>query len=194
VGSRYGEGFSTFTRWWERVLTEFEKRKELVLVLRPHPLFFGTLLARRIWSQAQIDAFLARCELAGNVLIDRQASYLPLFARADAMLSDASSFVLEFAATGKPLLYLHNPDGPSLNEDGNFVRDHLYWGEADGDLESFLNQVAQGTDPMGPARWAAYPEFMHLPPEGAGAAVKAAILRRLEAELPSSIANLAVST
>ncbi len=193
AGSRYGEGFSTFLRWWEQVLAEFAHRPELALVIRPHPLLFGTLEARRIWTPAQTQDFLRRAAATGNVLIDRSASYLPLFARTDAMLSDASSFILEYGATGKPLLYLHNPDGPGLNDDGDFVRDHLAWAEQDEDLARFLDDVAAGRDPRGEARRRAFPDYMHQPPEGVGRAVKQAILDRLAAELPAPACVLAAS-
>lgn len=179
----WGEGFSTFTRWCDFMLGEFERRgKELALVIRPHPLFFGTLEARRIWTRAQTDAFMRRIGRAGNIVIDREPSYLPLFARADALMSDASSFVLEFAATGKPLLYLHNPQGPQLNDDGDFVRDHCHWGEQEDEIRAFLDQTAAGTDPRGPARRAAFPQYLHQPKQGAGRAVADAVLARLQCE------------
>jgi hypothetical protein len=185
AGSPSGEGFSTFTRWWEQIVAQFATRPDLALVIRPHPLLFGTLEARRIWDAAQVREFLRRVEAAGNIRFDREGSYLPLFARADAMISDASSFILEYAATGRPLLYLHNPDGPGLNEDGEFVRDHLDWAERAADLNAFLDHVAAGRDPRGEARRLAYPAYMHQPPGGAGAAVRQAILDRLASEAPA---------
>lgn len=185
AGSPSGEGFSTFTRWWEQIVAQFAARPDLALVIRPHPLLFGTLEARRIWDAAQVREFLRRTAAAGNIRFDREGSYLPLFARADAMLSDASSFILEYAATGRPLLYLHNPDGPGLNEDGEFVRGHLDWAEHAADLNTFLDHVAAGHDPRGEARRRAYPGYMHQPPGGAGAAVRQAILDRLAQEAPA---------
>jgi len=184
AGSVWGEGFSTFARWWEFLLAEFARRPDLALVIRPHPLFFGTLLSRQIWTQAQIDTFLRRTQAAGNVLIDRHPSYLALFKRADAMLSDASSFVLEYGATGKPLVYLHNPDGPGLNDDGDFVREHFYTAEREPELAAFLDMVEAGRDPRGAARRRAFPEYLHQPPEGVGTAVKRAVLDRLKREAP----------
>lgn len=182
AGSPAGEGFSTFTRWWRPVIAAFAARPDLALVIRPHPLLFGTLESRHIWSPAQVQEFHRAVQAAGNIRLDREGSYLPLFARADAMLSDASSFILEYAATGRPLLYLHNPDGPGLNEDGDFVRDHLDWAEHDADLDAFLDRVAAGLDPRGEARRRAYADYMHQPPGGAGAAVRDVILERLAAD------------
>lgn len=177
-----GTGYSTFLLWQDLLLQEFTRRSDLALVIRPHPLFFGALESRRIWSRAQVDAFMRRVVRSGNIVIDREASYLPVFGVSAAMLSDASTFLLEYAATGKPFLYLHNPKGPSLNADGEFIRSHAYTAETAGEITAFLDQVAAGTDPRGPERAAAYPEVMHRPAGGVAAAIKAHLLARLAAE------------
>lgn len=183
-----GTGYSTFLLWQEFLLQEFARRQDLAFVIRPHPLFFGTLEARRIWSRAQVEDFLRRVAEAGNVLIDRRASYLPVFAASHAMLSDASTFLLEYAATGKPLLYLHNPRGPSLNDDGEFVRAHSYTAERAEEIAAFLDLVARGEDPRGEARRRAYPEVMHCPAEGVGEAIKHHLRQRLAAECARPVA------
>lgn len=151
-GSRFGRGFSTFTGWWKFVVSEFARRRDsLALVIRPHPLLFVALTSRGIWAQAEIDEFHGAAAAAGNIMLDRGASDLGLFAQSAAMLSDASSFVLEYSATGKPLLYLHNPAGPALNEDGEFVGAHLYTAHHESDITDFLDMVAAGDDPLGEA-------------------------------------------
>jgi len=175
-------GYSTFLIWQEFFLEEFARRQDVAFVIRPHPLFFGTLESRKIWTRAQVDDFLHRVEKAGNVLIDRRSSYLPVFAASDAMISDASSFLLEYGATGRPLLYLHNQNGPSLNEDGEFVRAHNYNALSREDVSSFITMVAEGRDPLGPGRQASFGEVMTCPPDGVAQAVKTHILTQLAQE------------
>jgi hypothetical protein len=175
-------GYSTFLIWQEFFLEEFAKRQDVAFVIRPHPLFFGTLESRKIWTRAQVDDFLRRVEKAGNVLIDRRSSYLPVFAASDAMLSDASSFLLEYGATGRPLLYLHNPDGPSLNDDGEFVRAHNYTALSREDVSSFITMVAEGRDPLGEGRRGSYGEVMTCPPGGVAQKIKTHILTQLAQE------------
>jgi tetratricopeptide (TPR) repeat protein/SAM-dependent methyltransferase len=181
-GTTFGNGYSTFLRWRDFLVTEFARRQDLALIIRPHPLFFGTLEDRGIFTRGQIDRWLADCAAAGNVFVDRRPSYLPAFEIADAMISDASSFLLEFAGTGRPLLYLHNPHGPALNEDGVFVREYCATAETESEIRRFLDDVAAGRDSRQACRLAAYSEFMHLPPEGCGVAIKAAVESRLAAE------------
>lgn len=181
-GTRFGSGFSTFLRWREFLLAEFARRPGLVLALRPHPLFVATLEDRGILTQQQLEDYFARCRASGQIYIDRASSHLPLFAAAHAMMSDISSFVLEFSATGKPLLYLQNPNGPQLNDDADFVYQHLYRAEREDGIRRFLDQVEAGEDPLREQRMQAFPEYMHLPPAGVGPTVKQAIVEALERE------------
>jgi glycosyltransferase involved in cell wall biosynthesis len=182
-GSEWGRGYSTFLRWWRHMPQQMASRRDLAFVIRPHPLFFDTIRQRGLMAPAQLDEFLSSCVAAGNIQIDRRTSYLPVFAASSAMMSDASSFVLEYAGTGRPLLYLHNPRGPGLNSDGEFVRDYCETAQTEAEIAKFLDGVQAGADERGDARRAAFRgDFMHLPDEGAGEAIKSAVLERLKKE------------
>jgi tetratricopeptide (TPR) repeat protein len=177
-----GTGFSTFLIWNEFFMKEFQRRQDSCLIIRPHPLFFGTLEARKIWDSQQIERFLRECQNAPNILIDRRPSYLPVFAASSALISDASSFLLEYAATGKPVLYLPNRRGPQLNSDGEFVEKHCQIGETEEQIRRFLDDVALGIDRNAHSRMEAYKSFMHFSKIGAGHEIKSEILRRLREE------------
>jgi tetratricopeptide (TPR) repeat protein len=185
-GSVFGKGFSTFLRWQQYLPDEFARRRGLALVIRPHPLFFATLEQRKILTPEQTREFLARCSAAG-ALIDQRPSYLPVFAASTAMISDASSFLFEYAGTGRPLLYLRNPAGPGLNSDGEFVTKYCYTAQTEEEIRQFLDLVEAGQDPSAATRRAAYKELMYVPPEGAGRTIKRAIESRLAAEMASEL-------
>jgi len=184
-----GTGYSTFLIWQSFFLEEFARRRNLAFVIRPHPLFFSALESRGIWNAVRIEGFLERVRQAGNVLIDRRSSYLPIFAASAAMLSDASSFLLEYSATNKPLLYLHNARGPQLNDDGNFVCTYNYRAEHREDVIAFLDMIEAGEDPRADARRAAYPEVMYAPEAGVAETIKRVVLQRLSAEARQAAAS-----
>ena len=177
-GTAFGSGYSTFLRWWSFLLGEFERRPGLVLLIRPHPLLLSSLVQRQIWTQAEVDGFLARCASSGNIQVDRRPSYLPVFAASHAMMSDLSTFVLEYPMTGKPLLYLRNPSGSGV-EEGILVGDYCDAADTEERILMFLDDVAAGIDPRAAERSKAFGPVMFQPPGGAGAAVKAAIDSRL---------------
>jgi tetratricopeptide (TPR) repeat protein len=180
-GSEFGTGYSTFLRWQRFLPEEFARRPDMALLIRPHPLFFGSLLKLRVWTQTEIDAFLARCAEAGNILIDRRPTYLPVFAASDAMMSDIGTFVLEYPMTGKPLLYLRNPFGAGAGE-GTLIGGFCEVAETEAEIVRFLDAVAKGFDPRANERRIAYGNVIYQPPRGAGDAVKRAIDSRLAAE------------
>jgi hypothetical protein len=181
-GTDFGAGCSTFQRWHGFLLDEFARRPGLFLLIRPHPLFFSSIEKRKLWTPAETQAFIARVEAMPNAAFDRRGSYLPAFAASAAMLSDASSLLLEFAATGRPLLYLRNPHGPGLNDHGDLIRDHLYTAETEDGIRSFLDQVENGGDPRAEGRAAALADYVFQPADGAGPAIKRAVTERLASE------------
>jgi Tfp pilus assembly protein PilF len=178
----FGGGYSTFLRWWRFLPEEFARRPDLALVIRPHPLLFATLEQRGVFAAGQIEEFRRNCAAAGNILIDARPSYLPVFAAAAAMLSDLSSFVLEFAVTGKPLLYLKNPHGPGVIDRGVFAGDFCPGAITEGEVTRFLDQVAAGEDLRAAERRAAYGAMFCQPEGGVGAAIKRVVDGRLAAE------------
>lgn len=180
---RWGGGYSTFVRWWRIFLAEFARRPELALLIRPHPLLFGALRQRAIMVPAEIEEFRLGCAARPNVRLDGGMSYLPAFARSAALMSDASSFLLEYAATGKPILYLHNPHGPGLNADGEFITTTCAVGEHEPQIGHFLDEVTRGHDPGADARRRAlWGRYLHRPAHGAGQAIKEAVLARIRSE------------
>lgn len=182
-GSRFGSGCSTFLGWQSFLLDEIARRPDLFLLIRPHPLFFSTLAKKNLWSPAEAEEFQRRIAALPNVRLDSNAEYLPAFSASAAMISDASSLILEFAATGRPLLYLRNPHGPGLNDHGDLVRDHLYTAENESEIRTFLDQIATGSDPRREGRLAALSEYLVQPEGGAGVAIVRAIDERLAAEV-----------
>jgi tetratricopeptide (TPR) repeat protein len=181
-----GGGYSTFLDWWKVMPEEFARHPNIAFVIRPHPLFFSTLISRRILSEAQIAEFKRQCSDAGNVIFDQRPSYLPVFASAAAMISDGSSFLIEFGATGKPICYLHNPRGPlaklHYEVDFGFVREHCAWATRREQISAFLSNVGQRIDPRRAERVEAIRRQLALGGSGAGAAIKAAVESRLTEE------------
>lgn len=181
-GSPSGSGYSTFLRWRNFIVDECAKRPDLVLIIRPHPQLFSRLFLMGVMTQAQIDGYLARCSALPNVTIDRRASYLGAFAASAAMISDASSFLLEYPGTGKPQLYLNNRYGPGLNADGAFVDRFCATAESEAEIAAFLDQVTSGGDPDREVRMEAYERFILMPTAGAGLNIKLAVEDRLNRE------------
>jgi len=180
----YGEykdqrDFSTFLRWKDLLLSLFAGRRDRVLILRPHPMLFNHLLAEELMTQREIEAFRMRFQGAANMIIDERADFTHAMAVSDALMSDASSFLTLYGVTGKPILYLPNPSGPGLNEEGEIV--HLYYsGETEDAIRSFVQMVGNGEDAMRTRRVVGIEKFVSMPKEGAGMFIKNHIMDALQ--------------
>jgi CDP-glycerol glycerophosphotransferase (TagB/SpsB family) len=177
-----GSGLSTFLDWQEFLLSEFARRSDMAFIFRPHPLLFGALEARGIWKREQIDAFLAKVTGIGNVLVDRRPSPLPVMAAADAMLSDASSLLLEYGATGRPSLYLRNPRGPLPAGNAPAVLAQNCTAVTREEISAFLDMVADGQDAHREARRAAWSGVLTRPEDGVAHAICRHVLTQLAQE------------
>ncbi|MDF0731918.1 CDP-glycerol glycerophosphotransferase family protein [Pseudomonas entomophila] len=155
-----GDFWSTFDVLAADIFEAFAQRPELALIFRPHPLLWKKLSNLNILDAAGIDA-LKQALQARGVIIDEHTDHRHAFAASDALLSDVGSFLMEYLATGKPVLYLHNPHGLGLNEEGRSVVRHYQSASSATEVAHFLDQLRSGEDQLGERRRAAIEEFFH---------------------------------
>lgn len=155
-----GDFWSTFDLLAADIFEAFAQRPDLALIFRPHPLLWQKLINLNILDQAGIAA-LKQALQARGVILDEHTDHRHAFAASDALLSDVGSFLMEYLATGKPVLYLHNPDGLGLNEEGRSVVRHYAQATSAAQVEQFLDQLRNGQDQLGEQRREAISEFFH---------------------------------
>lgn len=191
VSSSRLSALSTFDRYIGDMLTFFGRRRDLALIVRPHFILWRTL--RRADPTARLE-HMVRDTIAQlpNVELDETPDYLDSFARSDAMLSDASSLIPAYLVTGRPLVYLHNPDGPGTNEDTDYFSS-LYRAENWPQVESFITMVANGSDPLRAARQQALAEHFPLLDGRAGERIVDEVISRVRAEQQAGAPALVVA-
>ncbi len=158
---------STFLRWKTLLMGEFQKRKTMALIVRPHPRLFSHLVRYGLMTDGEIRSFVKRIEESDNMLLDQRSDYRHAFFVSRALMSDVSSFLTLYPATGKPVLYLRNAKGPGLNENGGIVRG-FYNGESAEEISAFLDMIERNEDPLRDKRNNLLREYLHMPSEGAG--------------------------
>lgn len=153
-------GWSTFEKFSENILSEFEARTNLFLIIRPHPLLFNKLKETGLWSHQDQENFISRIENSHNMVLDKSISYHDAFTHSDALMADAGSFLLEYLATEKPLLFLEHPNNIGLNDDRNVV-DIMYRSDGSNAINKFLDLMANKKDPMKRERINKIPEYLY---------------------------------
>jgi SAM-dependent methyltransferase len=152
--------WSTFRIYGETILDEIQRRQDLFLLIRPHPLFFQAMLQHGIWDKTGEERFRAIVLEGGNLALDEKPDYRLAFSISDALMADVGSFLLEYLPTGKPILYLHHPEGIGMNEDEELVS-YLYTAWNPSDIAEFMDMVGRGEDGKREGRELAVKSFLH---------------------------------
>ena len=139
------ECVSTWVENHETVFSIFEKHRDLVLLWRPHPLLFGALVNNNYMSQRELDAFLEKKRTQENIILDQTSDYRIAFSMSDALITDGTTFSIEYLLTGKPLLI--TTDSLDQFYEPEAMEDALYIGRTHEDIQSFVESILSGRDP-----------------------------------------------
>lgn len=151
--------WSTYRIYGQAIIEETKVRPDLFFIFRPHPLFFRAMIENGLWTEADEGIFRDQCLNQANIWLDESLDYIKSFSLADALMTDAGSFLLEFLPTNKPILYLHHPEGVGLNDDGDLIN-HLYKAENVREIIQFLNNIQIGEDLKKAERLSALPKYL----------------------------------
>lgn len=94
-------------KWFDfmdKLLKIFSKDTSLILIWRPHPLLKDTICSMRKNMLERYEALTREIEKMDNVIIDNAADVYHSFRVSDALISDYSSLMMQYVATGKPVL------------------------------------------------------------------------------------------
>ncbi|MEP7322453.1 MAG: CDP-glycerol glycerophosphotransferase family protein [Saprospiraceae bacterium] len=139
------DGWSTFLHYGEHIRQLVQDNKDCYLVFRPHPGLMETLKLNNLMSE---DAFRSIFVGDRSYLYEGD-DYYGLFHWSDLLISDASSFLGEYAPTQNPIIYLHRDDGWGL--DDTIKDDYFkscYVAHSKDDVTTIFQQLKNGVDPM----------------------------------------------
>ena len=151
--------WSTYRLYGEFIVNMMRGRRDMFLLIRPHPLFFQAMRQHKVWDEEGENEFRKAVRESENLALDESVDYQGAFEISDALMTDVGSFMLEYLPTGKPLLYLEHPNGLGMNDDGDLVR-YLYKACSSQDVANFVDQLASGHDPLKAQRMAVISEFL----------------------------------
>lgn len=152
---------STWLDFHEAVFAQAEKHNDVLLLWRPHPMLFGALVNNHYMTREELDRFVAEKTAMDNVILDQSEDYRTAFAVSDGLISDGTTFSIEYLYTGKPLMLTTKKLESFYN--GEELRNGLYIGETAEDIASFINDFAVGHDPKRQVRQALRQEMFFIP-------------------------------
>lgn len=158
------ECVSTWLQLSEAIFAAMERTPDVAFLWRPHPLLFGAIVNNGYMTQAELDKLIAEKAAKDNIILDRSADYRISFAASDAIITDGTTFSVEYLYTGKPLM-LTTAD---INQfyDASFMEKALYIGRTPKDIEGFIDSIRKGEDPKREARKDYVRQALFVPEEG----------------------------
>lgn len=103
--------FGMFPELFQDMLTFAAENPNLDIVMRPHPIMFGTLIEQEIVPEGVLTAWLEKWRALPNTAIDHESDIGHLFAAADLFVTDGISFLGEYPiATGKPAIFFEKSE------------------------------------------------------------------------------------
>lgn len=139
------EHSSTWLDYQEIIFEWFDKHKEVFLLWRPHPLLFGAIVNNGYMTQDKLNDFLSEKEGADNIILDMNGDYHPAFECSYAMITDGTTFSVEYLGTGNPLMMTTNDITSYYNYED--AQKGLYIGDSKKAVIEFLENVSMGYDP-----------------------------------------------
>lgn len=146
---------STFLWTGLPILDYARRHPERKWAFKPHPVLRGMLIKSGAMSKEDVEAYYKAWEAIGECCYS--GDYPSLFKRSSAMITDSSSFLLEYACTGRPLIRLVN-----RNQKAKFCQlsqplfNTYYQIRSPEELEPVLDKIVlRGEDPNREARLAA---------------------------------------
>jgi len=142
-----GAGAGTFFIWKEEVFSYFNNHPDIVLLWRPHPLMFGALVNNRLMTESELNSLIETVEKKDNVILDSSLDYIKSFYASDAIITDGSSFLIEYLYTERPLIFTPKESGGGTYFHDE-ICDNVYVAREKGDIIKLLDSVRQGIDLM----------------------------------------------
>lgn len=142
---------SNFLKYSEFFVKLPEMFPDIDFIFRPHPLLFANLRKHYVWSEQQIEHYMARLLKHKNMVYDTSGDYFDKFINSDAMIHDCGSFIGEYLYTEKPCCYMMKSKEETYNgliPFGQKCMDQYYHAFSEEDIIKFIQEVVvDGKDP-----------------------------------------------
>ena len=77
---------------------------DVAFILRPHPMMFGALVRQHQMTEQEVEDLKERIRNSEHMILDESNDYRTAFDAADAIITDGTTFSIEWLYTGKPIM------------------------------------------------------------------------------------------
>ena len=140
-------GGSNFFRYKETIKELVGMYRDVLFIIRPHPLMFGNFISTGEMTQEEVDNFKNYCSCEPNVKLDESKEYASTFWQSDFIIADSSGIVPEYYVTNKPIIFC-NPVNVNYKYNGTMLSllSHSYVVNSIDELKSAFRQLYEERD------------------------------------------------
>lgn len=139
------DGWSTFLEYAGCIRDYINQHDDCFLIFRPHPCLMGTLMHRKIMTEHEFRDFFS----GDRVYFSEDVDFNKVFRHSDMLISDASSFLVQYAPTGNPIIYLEKVNGWGLESSiSRAIDNSCYVARSSEDIVLYISQLKSGLDVM----------------------------------------------
>lgn len=164
------------------ILRAIEKFHNVIVIFRPHPLQVEKIKSIETSTDILFEKFKKLLLQVENIILDDSPDYRESVELSDGFISCASSLILEYLATGKPIMYTPQAYPDVLNDDGDII-ESLYIGDSFSEIVQFFRFLVDGIDPLKEKRLAVIPEFIYATDGNNGKRIEEYIINQVQREL-----------
>lgn len=184
------ERVSTWMENHETVFEQIRQHPDLVLLWRPHPMLFGALVNNGYMRADEMETFIAEKAAEDNIILDQSEDYHAAFEVSDALITDGTTFSMEYLGTGKPLMLTISDITQYYNHEE--AEKGLYVAQNPADIVAFIEDVVCGQKDYKKAARQEYARKMLFMPENMSIAqhITECIFRDLQEDQIQKVRNM----
>lgn len=137
--------YSTLLEYGESIINYFEKRDDLALIWRPHPMTETIFKLYKPELKSHWDNLTEKVLSSKNMILDLNKSYSQSFYLSDALISDFSSMIVQYVFTRKPIIWIRKETTRQFFENKeSLVRiDKIKRADQFKEIVDFINEVTK---------------------------------------------------
>lgn len=178
-------GTGTWLIWGKHILKHAMQNTDICFIIRPHPLLFGALVHSGTMTEHEVKELQQKIFMSENIIWDTEAMYHSAFNVADAIITDGTTFSVEFLYTKRPILLTpRNMEGFYLYHE---MLDSYYIVNKENDISDFISMIRNNEDPLKEKRYALYEKTFFIPED---CTVGENIIREVKKDLIKECTNV----
>lgn len=149
---------TTFFKYKDVLIDYFEKRPDIRLICRPHPLMFANFISTGEMTESEVEEFKNIFANTRNFYLDESPDYIKTMKETDIYISDTSSMLVEEFITSSPVIF--------CGIKKRFDKENMRWAKLmysvsnKKELLNMVDKLLKGDDPLKGERKRYIKEYM----------------------------------